>query len=139
RGSTIEPDAMRRKQKPASLAQGAARFAETGREVPYMLEHLEGSDQVVFAVAAIERAVLPDAHFVCSIDVPAAVVRAGVGKPALIGPAAAAEIEYPRTAQAERRVSEHSAQHARHFPHHQPFGLPDTRRGARVFVHGLSA
>src|SRR5437763_1773466 len=96
----IEPGAMRRKQKPAVLAQGAARFAEIGREVPYMLEHLEGSDQVVFAVAAIERAVLPDAHFVCSIDVRAAVVRAGVGKPALIGPAAAAEIEYPRTAQA---------------------------------------
>ena len=38
-------------------------------------------------------------------------------------------------AQRKRRIGEQSAQHARHFAHHQPVGLPDARRGARVFMH----
>src|SRR5947207_1814806 len=53
----IEPGAMRGKQKPAVLAQGATGFAQISYDVPYMLEDLERGDHVVFAVAAIERAV----------------------------------------------------------------------------------
>ena len=100
-----------------------------------MLEHLERGHQVVLGVGAIERAVVADAHFVRGVDVGAAVARAGVGEPGLVGPRAAAEIEHARIAQRERGIGEHAAQHARHLAQHQPVGLPEAGLGPASRFH----